>query len=110
MTEAMPIVLAKIRAVHLQRSNGAAGHLWRYTFAGGCNCNHRCPQSADEAELNLHAFADKWDGTYPSVSKLWQRHWEQGSLPTDESMIKLIYLAMQNIAKNGRCHYATGVQ
>ncbi|RXK88232.1 IS256 family transposase [Chlorobaculum sp. 24CR] len=90
--------------------------------------------TADEAELNLQIFADKWDGKYPSVSKLWQSHWEhiipffdylpeirkviyttnaieslnrslrkvlktKGSFPTDESIIKLIYLAMQNIAK-----------
>lgn len=90
--------------------------------------------TADEAELNLQAFADKWDGKYPSVSKLWQRHWEhiipffdyppdirkviyttntieslnrslrkvlktKGAFPNDESIIKLIYLAMQNIAK-----------
>jgi len=90
--------------------------------------------TAEAAEVALHLFADKWDGKYPSVSKLWQRHWEhiipffdylpeirkviyttnaieslnrslrkvlktKGSFPTDESIIKLIYLAMQNIAK-----------
>lgn len=90
--------------------------------------------TADQAELNLQTFADKWDGKYPSVSKLWQRHWEniipffdyppdirkviyttnaieslnrslrkvlktKGAFPNDESIIKLIYLAMQNIAK-----------
>jgi putative transposase len=88
----------------------------------------------DEAELNLQSFADKWDPKYPSVSKLWYRHWEniisffdysaeirkviyttnaieslnrslrkvlktKGSFPNDESIVKLIYLAMQNIAK-----------
>ena len=84
--------------------------------------------------LNLQSFADKWDAKYPSVSKLWYRHWEniipffdysaeirkviyttnaieslnrslrkvlktKGSFPNDESIMKLIYLAMQNIAK-----------
>jgi putative transposase len=90
--------------------------------------------TADQAELNLQAFADKWDAKYPSVSKLWYRHWEniipffdysaeirkviyttnaieslnrslrkvlktKGAFPNDESIMKLIYLAMQNIAK-----------
>ncbi|TNJ35966.1 IS256 family transposase [Chlorobaculum thiosulfatiphilum] len=90
--------------------------------------------SAGQAELNLQAFADKWDAKYPSVSKLWYRHWEniipffdysaeirkviyttnaieslnrslrkvlktKGAFPNDESIMKLIYLAMQNIAK-----------
>lgn len=90
--------------------------------------------TAGQAELNLQAFADKWDAKYPSVSKLWYRHWEniipffdysaeirkviyttnaieslnrslrkvlktKGAFPNDESIMKLIYLAMQNIAK-----------
>ena len=88
----------------------------------------------DQAELNLEAFGRKWDSKYPSVSKLWQRHWSniipffdyadeirkviyttnaieslnrslrkvlktKGSFPTDDSIMKLMYLAMQNIAK-----------
>lgn len=88
----------------------------------------------DEAELNLQIFAGKWDAKYPSVSKLWYRHWEnvipffdysaeirkviyttnaiesmnrslrkvlktKGAFPNDESIMKLVYLAMQNIAR-----------
>jgi putative transposase len=88
----------------------------------------------EQAELSLEAFGRKWDSKYPSVSKLWQRHWEniipffdytdeirkviyttnaieslnrslrkvlktKGSFPTDDSIMKLMYLAMQNIAK-----------
>ena len=87
-----------------------------------------------EAELSLQAFAGKWDSKYPTVSKLWHRHWEniipffaysaeirkviyttnaieslnrslrkvlktKGSFPNDESILKLMYLAMQNISK-----------
>ena len=87
-----------------------------------------------EAELNLQAFAKKWDGRYPTVSQLWQRHWDnitpffaypsdirkavyttnaieslnrslrkvlktKGSFPNDESILKLMYLALQNISK-----------
>jgi len=93
-----------------------------------------CASTVEAAELNLQGFADKWDGKYASVSKLWRNHWEyitpffayqaeirkvmyttnaieslnrslrkvlktKGSFPNDESILKLIYLAMQNIAK-----------
>lgn len=30
----------------------------------------------DEAELALTAFAEKWDGQFPTISKIWLRHWE----------------------------------
>lgn len=29
-----------------------------------------------EAEIALDAFADKWDATYPAISQIWLRHWE----------------------------------
>lgn len=29
-----------------------------------------------EAERELMAFAEKWDGQYGSISKMWRRHWE----------------------------------
>lgn len=31
--------------------------------------------TVDEAERELVAFAELWDGKYPSISKSWQRHW-----------------------------------
>lgn len=31
--------------------------------------------TADEAERELQAFGELWDGKYPSISKSWQRHW-----------------------------------
>ncbi len=34
-------------------------------------------QTVDEAESALTAFAEKWDGQYPSISRLWLEHWEQ---------------------------------
>jgi len=30
----------------------------------------------DEAEMALTAFADKWDGQFPTISQIWLRHWE----------------------------------
>ena len=29
-----------------------------------------------EAEAALEAFAETWDETYPAVSQIWLRHWE----------------------------------
>jgi putative transposase len=28
-----------------------------------------------QAEMELEKFGDKWDRTYPTISKLWRRHW-----------------------------------
>lgn len=30
----------------------------------------------EEAEANLEAFEQKWDGKYPSISKIWRDNWE----------------------------------
>lgn len=87
-----------------------------------------------EAELNLVEFGEKWDGKYPSISAMWQRHWlnimtffdyppeirkviyttnaieslnmtvrkvikNKRAFPSDDSMLKLVYLALKNIEK-----------
>lgn len=31
--------------------------------------------TAEEAELELITFGEKWDKKYPSISKMWHRHW-----------------------------------
>lgn len=33
--------------------------------------------SSEEAELELKSFAGKWDEQYPSIQRLWERHWER---------------------------------
>ena len=33
--------------------------------------------TADNAEQQLKAFADKWDMKYPLISKSWQNHWDK---------------------------------
>lgn len=88
----------------------------------------------EQAEDALTAFAQKWDGRYPTISQLWLRHWERiipffaysadirrviyttnaieslnrslrkvlktkGSFPNDDSVLKLLYLALRNIAQ-----------
>jgi putative transposase len=32
--------------------------------------------TAEEAYFKLEAFAEKWDGTYPTISQMWRRNWE----------------------------------
>ena len=32
--------------------------------------------TADEAYFKLEAFAEKWDGAYPTISQMWRRNWE----------------------------------
>lgn len=88
----------------------------------------------DEAELALQAFAERWNDTYPTISRMWREHWDRlttffdyspeirkvmyttnaieslnrslrkvlktkGAFPNDEAILKLMYLALQNIAK-----------
>lgn len=31
--------------------------------------------TAEEAEINLEEFAEKWDSKYPTVSRQWRSHW-----------------------------------
>jgi putative transposase len=32
--------------------------------------------TADQAELELQAFTEKWGGRYPTIAPMWQRNWE----------------------------------
>jgi putative transposase len=32
--------------------------------------------TADDAYFKLEAFAEKWDGVYPTISQMWRRNWE----------------------------------
>ena len=90
--------------------------------------------TAEQAEMCLTDFEEKWDKTHPSIGQSWRRNWDRiipffayppeirkviyttnaieslnmslrkvtknrGSFPNDESMLKLLYLALNNIAK-----------
>jgi len=90
--------------------------------------------TAEQAEMNLTAFEEKWDSTHPTIGQSWRRNWERiipffayppeirkviyttnaieslnmslrkvtknrGSFPNDTAMFKLLYLALNNIAK-----------
>ena len=90
--------------------------------------------TADDAYFKLEAFAEKWDGTYPTISQMWRRNWEhltpffaypadirkviyttnaveslnmslrkviktRGSFPNQEAAMKLLFLALEHIAK-----------
>ena len=71
----------------------------------------------EEALLALDQFAERWDDKYPQISKSWRAHWhnlntlfiypedirkavkKRKLFPTDESAMKVIYLAIQQAAK-----------
>lgn len=88
----------------------------------------------EDAEAALEAFAEKWDETYPAISQIWLRHWEniiplfdypmdirrviyttnaieslnrslrkviktKAVFPDEESVFKLMYLALNNISQ-----------
>ena len=90
--------------------------------------------TAEQAEMCLVDFGEKWDKSLPSISQSWRKNWERitpffayppeirkviyttnaieslnmslrrvtkhrGSFPNDESILKLLYLALNNIAK-----------
>ena len=90
--------------------------------------------TAEDADVKLEAFAEKWDGAYPTISQMWRRNWEhvtpffaypaeirkviyttnaveslnmslrkiiktRGSFPSEEAAMKLLYLALEHIAK-----------
>jgi putative transposase len=88
----------------------------------------------DGAQAALEAFAEKWDKKYPTISKMWRRHWPniipfldypedirkaiyttnviesinrsarkviktKGVFPSEDSVLKILYLALENVAK-----------
>lgn len=90
--------------------------------------------TVEDAYFKLEAFAEKWDGTYPTISQMWRRNWEnltpffgypadirkviyttnaieslnmslrkviktRGSFPTADAALKLLFLALEHIAK-----------
>ena len=90
--------------------------------------------TADEAELRLGEFEERWDDEYLPIGQSWRRNWiriipffdfpaeirkvvyttndiesvnmslrkitkNRGSFPSDEALMKLFYLALNNIAK-----------
>jgi putative transposase len=90
--------------------------------------------TAEDAYFKLEAFAERWDGAYPTISQMWRRNWEhltpffaypadirkviyttnaieslhmslrkviktRGSFPTPDAALKLLYLALEHIAK-----------
>jgi putative transposase len=105
----------------------------RKTVAADLKPIYRAATSED-AWLQLQAFAEKWDGRYPSISQIWRRNWDQvtpffaypaeirkviyttnaveslnmslrkviktrGSFPNEEAALKLLYLALERVAK-----------
>ena len=49
----------------------------------------------------LDAFAEKWDKKYPKIAQSWRENWAKAKsvFPTDDSLLKMLYLAMTDITK-----------
>ncbi len=80
--------------------------------------------------MAMDAFAKVRDDKYPQISKSWRAHWENLNtlfsyppdirktiyhlhykrkvFPTDDSVRKVIYLAIKDASKNGVCRSRTG--
>lgn len=129
-----PCTQVQLCLVHMVR-NSLKYVSWkqRKEVAADLKAIYQAP-TAEQAEMELMAFEEKWDKTHPSIGQSWRRNWERitpffayspeirkviyttnaieslnmslrkvtknrGSFPNDESMLKLLYLALNNIAK-----------
>ncbi len=105
----------------------------RKAVAADLKCIYRA-STVEDAYFKLEAFAEKWDGSYPTISQMWRRNWEhltpffaypadirkviyttnaieslnmslrkviktRGSFPNAEAALKLLFLALEHIAK-----------
>ena len=69
----------------------------------------------DEAELNLDAFAEKWDAQYPTISRSWRQNWsrlipffdyppEIRKIIYTTNAIESINMSLRKVIKN-RCQF-----
>jgi putative transposase len=105
---------------------------WRKEVAEGLKAIYTAA-TVEEAEMQLEAFARKWDEQLPTISRSWRLNWERlipflsypaeirrviyttnviesvnsslrkalknrGSFPSEDAVIKLVYLALRNIS------------
>lgn len=129
-----PQTLVQLCIVHMVR-NSLRFVNWKDRKAAAADLRTIYRASTETAgQAALEAFADKWDAKYPTISRSWQRHWEElsvfyaypkeirrviyttnaiesvnrqmrkllktrGALPSDDAVLKLMYLALERISK-----------
>ena len=72
-----PKTQVQLCIVHLVRhSLKYAGAKQRKEVADDLKKVYRA-RTEQEAEMELEAFAKKWDGKYPTISQAWRRNWER---------------------------------
>jgi putative transposase len=72
-----PQAQVQLCIVHLTRASlNYVGWKERKAVAADLKTIYRA-STAEQAELALEAFAARWDARYPTISALWQRHWQQ---------------------------------
>ena len=56
----------------------------------------------------LERFSERWDKKYPKIAQSWQDNWANLStyfkFPTDDSLLKMLYLAMMDITRKWTGH------
>jgi putative transposase len=70
-----PNTLVQLCMVHLVRNSVAyVSYKHRKEVCGDLKAIYTA-STEDEAELHLELFAEKWDDTYPTISRSWKAHW-----------------------------------
>ena len=129
-----PLAQVQLCIVHQVRASlNYVSWKQRKAVAGDLQTIYRA-STAEDASCKLEAFAEKWDGAYPTISQMWRRNWEhvtpffaypadirkviyttnaieslnmslrkviktRGSFPNPEAALKLLFLALEHIAK-----------
>jgi putative transposase len=70
-----PETLVQLCIVHLVRNSVAyVSYKHRKAVCADLKAIYTAA-TEEEAELNLEVFAEKWDKSYPTISKSWRAHW-----------------------------------
>jgi len=132
-----PEAQVQLCLVHLTRASlNYVNWKQRKQVAAGLKQIYRAA-TVEQAEAELESFAGKWDGKYPTISRMWRRQWERvtpmfeypeeirrviyttnaveslhmtlrkviknrGSFPSEEAAMKMLYLALRNVAAKWR--------
>jgi putative transposase len=71
-----PLAQVQLCIVHQVRASlNYVSWKQRKAVAGDLQTIYRA-STAEEASCQQEAFAEKWDGAYPTISQMWRRNWE----------------------------------
>lgn len=88
-----PLARVQLCIVHMTRNSlNYVSYKERKAVADDLKPVYRAA-TAEQARCNLQAFATKWDKKYPTISRTWNRHWEDLSTFFDypEDIRRILY-------------------